>query len=77
MPVKVRCDGQESITLFSADVSDSGVFLKTDEPAQLPIGTLVELQVQMAPDAEAAPVIKGKVVRETAEGIGIRFILED
>ena len=58
-------------TLKIKDMSYSGLFLLTDTPDFLPIGS--EVQVQVITENSAAPVTNMKIVRKTKEGIGLSY----
>lgn len=55
IPIQVRRDGRE-IAANGLDISSGGVFLKTEE--HFPIGTTVELEIQLSRDGEPGPKIK-------------------
>ncbi|PCJ47403.1 MAG: pilus assembly protein PilZ [Moraxellaceae bacterium] len=63
------------IEVKSRDISDGGIFLMTDEFELPPIGSILEGQVQGMMDD--APIIKMEIVRVEADGVGLRFILDD
>lgn len=65
-----------AIHVSTKDMSDTGVFVLSDnEGLALPIGTLLYGQVLGMP--VEAPVLLMEVVRESDEGIGLRFKIED
>ena len=60
-----------SLELKMRDMSDGGVFVIPDARVDLPVGATVEIQ---ATDIEDAPVLKARIMRREAEGIGLMFI---
>jgi hypothetical protein len=58
---------------FIQDMSDTGVFIKTSQ--DIPLGKKI-LMTFMSPDNQKPFKINGEVVRNTAEGVGIKFIFE-
>ncbi|HKJ22010.1 MAG TPA: PilZ domain-containing protein [Gammaproteobacteria bacterium] len=61
-----------SIVCTTQDISDSGAYLLSDNSEALPIGTVVTVQVQDAP--QNVPVLYMRVVRHGSDGIGLEFI---
>jgi hypothetical protein len=57
--------------VMTRNLSNGGVFLVTQGIALPPIGSILEGQVQDSPDE--APIVKMKIVREEAEGVGVMF----
>lgn len=58
------------------DLSDGGVFVENPELAALPVGTIVEGQVQDMPIE--APILKMIIQRHIAgEGAGLAFVDEE
>ncbi len=56
------------------DISDGGVFVVLDQDLRLPIGDVVQGQVQGL--AQDAPILEMKVVRLEPTGVGLKFIQE-
>lgn len=76
MPVEVTHPEQGTVELITADLCESGVFLKAD-PAQCPaVGEEVTLKVKggVLGGGEEPPLVKARVVRVTAEGMGVEFL---
>ena len=73
--VRIRIEHPEHgvFVLNTQDISDSGVFVLTDDNGTLPIslGETVKGQVQGLPIE--APVVDMEVVRIVPSGIGLRF----
>jgi len=72
--VKVTHDSIGEVLVKTRDISESGIFLLTEDVDMPPIGTIVEGQVQGM--AEEGPVLKLEIVRAEPVGIGLRFINE-
>ncbi len=72
--VKVTHPTIGEVTVNTRDISDSGIFLLTEDIAMPPIGTIVQGQVQ-GMGAEG-PILKLKIVRMEPAGIGLKFINE-
>ena len=73
--VQVKIPGHESFVLYSANVSEGGMFLEAREDHSLPAeGTelIVMLQEELA--GENPPAMKARVVHRKEDGIGIEFI---
>ena len=75
-PLKCRikishaCVGETIVN--TRNISDGGVFILTEHVEALPIGTIVQGQVQgMMVDA---PVLSMEVVRVESEGLGLKFV---
>jgi PilZ domain len=75
LKVKISYEAMESVLLVTRDISDSGVFVVTDDVALPPIGTVVEGQVQGG--MEDPPLVKMEVMRVEPNGVGLRFLLEE
>lgn len=74
LQMSVKPVSGDSRTYTTRDVSDGGMFLFALTTEQLPVGTEVVITpVRYAPGI-APPVIKGRVVRSSAQGMGIEFI---
>ena len=61
------------VDVFTRDISDTGVFLLTEESTELEIGTIVKGQIQGLP--MEAPILEMEVVRLAPEGMGLRYCL--
>lgn len=61
-----------SIVCTTQDISDSGAYLLSDKIEELPIGSIVTVQVQDSP--EKVPILYMRVVRHGRDGIGLEFI---
>jgi hypothetical protein len=69
--VKITHPSFGSVMVMTRNLSNGGVFLVTQGIALPPIGSILEGQVQDSPDE--APIVKMKIVREEAEGVGVMF----
>ena len=74
LPMSVKPATGETKTYTTRDIGDSGIFLFAMDTEQLPVG----MEVLVAPVRSAADTpptsIKGRVVRTSAQGMGIEFI---
>jgi len=72
--VKISHESFGEVVASTKDISDGGVFLLTDNSDMPAIGTVIQGQVQgLTGDA---PILNMEIMRRTAEGIGLRFILD-
>jgi hypothetical protein len=72
--VKITHPSFGSVIVMTRNLSNGGVFLDTQGIELPPIGSILEGQVQDSPDeAPEAPIVKMKIVREEAEGVGVMF----
>ena len=69
--VKITHPSIGSVIVTTRDLSNGGVFLVTRGIELPPIGSTLEGQVQDLP--EDAPIVKMKIVREEADGVGVMF----
>lgn len=65
--------GVGELSLKSRDLSDHGVFVVTDGLLELPLGTLVTLQVR---DLVQAPRVPAQVVSCDSEGLALDFVVD-
>ncbi len=70
--VKVTHPSIGEVLVFTRDISDSGVFLLTEEYDMPPVGTVVKGQVQGM--GETAPILDMEIVRLEPAGIGLKFV---
>ncbi len=75
LPVEVTYLDNSPVTMITADICDGGVFLNVESEGRPPIGSTIFLKLQQQLEGEEPPTVEGEVVRETDEGIGVRFIL--
>jgi len=76
MPVEVTHPSLGTVELITADICDSGVFLKAD-PEQCPaVGDEVTLKVKsgVLGGGEEPPLVPARVVRVTKDGMGVEFL---
>ncbi len=69
--VKITHPAIGSVIVKTRDLSNGGVFLVTQGIELPPIGSILEGQVQDLP--EDAPIVKMKIVRAEADGVGVMF----
>lgn len=70
--VKISHESIDEIIIQTRDISDSGIFLLTEDIDMPPIGTVVQGQVQGM--GMVAPILKMEIVRVEPAGIGLKFI---
>jgi hypothetical protein len=61
-----------SLTLKTRDISHGGVFLVLEDISLLPVGTVVDGQVQ--DEMDDRPWVRMEVVRLAPSGVGLRFL---
>jgi hypothetical protein len=69
--VKITHPSFGSVVVMTRDLSNGGAFLVTQGIELPPIGSILEGQVQDL--QEEAPIVKMKIVREEADGVGVKF----
>ncbi len=69
--IRIWHDSIGEADVFTRDVSDSGVFLLTQDSVTLPVGAIVRGQVQGLP--MEAPILNMEVMRLAPEGMGLRY----
>lgn len=74
MDVEVRMDGAEMMVLVTVDISNGGAFIKAEPQQCPPIGSVLSLKVKGLLGGEEPPTVQARVVRVTAEGIGVEFL---
>lgn len=75
MPVEVTHPTMGTFELVTADICDSGVFLKAEPEQCPPVGSEVTLRVKGGVlGGEDPPLVPARVVRITADGMGVEFI---
>lgn len=75
MDIEVRAEGAEVMVLVTVDISNGGAFIKA-EAGQCPaIGTELQLKVRGQLAGEEPPTVRARVVRTTAEGMGVQFLI--
>ena len=72
----VEPDSGEARTYTTRDVSDGGLFLFALTTEQLPVGTTIIVSPARHVPGITPPAIKARVVRSSAQGMGIEFIDE-
>ena len=73
--IRISHESFGDVLAQTRDLSDSGVYVKHPDLVALQPGTIVRGQVQDLPIP--APELQMEVMRVDAEGVGLRFILED
>lgn len=76
MDIEVRCEGTEMLVLETVDISNNGAFIKAQAHQCPPVGSELTLKVKGLLGGEEPPTVKARVVRITAEGMGVEFLPE-
>jgi hypothetical protein len=74
MDIEVRMDGAEMMVLVTVDISNGGALIKAEPQQCPPVGSLLSLKVKGQLGGEEPPTVQARVVRITAEGIGVEFL---
>jgi len=77
LQVRVTRPDRETIVGTTRDFSDGGAFIQADFIPPPVAGDEMLLQLDSLVDGKAAPALKARVVRVTAEGVAFRFIKDD
>ena len=70
--IRISHDSFGELLVRTRDISHGGVYLMTGDLPMPPVGTVIEGQVQ--DDYGERPVVKMKIVRVDAHGVGAMFI---
>lgn len=70
--IKIIQEDASEVVVRTRDISDGGVFIVLDSETKLPVGSVVNGQIQGLVDD--APVLKMEVVRVEPTGVGLRFL---
>ncbi len=76
LEIRITWQGHAEQVGITKDSGDGGVFLKVVFEPEPPPGTVMELQLTSPVLGKSAPVLKGRVVRTTADGIAFEFVPE-
>lgn len=74
LQMSVTSNTGDTKTYTTRDVSDGGLFLFAPSAQQLPVGTEVIISPIRNASGITALAIKGRVVRSSAQGIGVEFL---
>ena len=79
VPLEVRVEWPGHVTAIGVtrDVSDSGAFVLVTLQPPPPPDTEIILQLTQQVMGHDAPLIRGRVIRTTDEGVAFQFITED
>ena len=79
VPLEVRVEWPGHVTAIGVtrDVSDSGAFVLVTLQPPPPPGTVILLQLTQQVMGHDAPMLQGRVIRSTTEGVAFKFISED
>jgi len=75
MKVRITTDNLCSRHLVTRNFSDGGIFVDDEELAQLPLGSLVKVQVDEG--IEDAPVVKARIAWTNKKGVGLEYLLDE
>jgi len=78
MQLEVEFNHSDFGTLFlmTRDLSDTGLFINFEDDDKPPVGTTAQVKLKNTfEDGEEPPILEMEVVRQTPEGIGLKFIL--
>jgi hypothetical protein len=63
------------VVVVTRDMSDGGVFLRlAPDQARPALGAEITLRLNHSLDGEEPPLVRGRVVRATDDGIGVAFL---
>ena len=74
LEIRVTWPGKAEQVGVTKDFSDGGAFLLVVFEAEPPPDTLMELQLTSPVMGQAAPILKGRVIRTAADGIAFEFV---
>ncbi len=75
LPVEIRCDGYPLLTVSTGDISHGGAFLQCEVDEFPPVGTEIVMKaIKPMGDGEDPPLVKARIVRATADGVGVQFL---
>jgi len=74
MPLEVKHARLGTAELLIADLSDSGVFVKATPEQCPPVGDEVTIRVLTTLGGEEPSALAARVVRVTAEGMGLEYL---
>ena len=77
LQVRVTRPDRETIVGTTRDFSDGGAFIHADFVPPPAVGDEMLLQLDGLINGDAAPVLKARVVRVTAEGAAFQFVKDD
>lgn len=77
LPIEVTLETGEVLRLCSRNMSTTGIFLEKGEHALPPKGSVIRLKIGQQLGMGDNPVVKGRIARETDEGIGVCFLSDD
>jgi hypothetical protein len=74
LEIRVTWPGQAEKVGITRDFSDGGAFLMVVFEAEPAPDTVMELQLTSPVMGQAAPILRGRVIRTAADGIAFEFI---
>lgn len=75
LEIRVAWPGQVELIGVTRDFSDGGAYILVVFDPQPPLDTIMELQMTSQVMGHDAPVLKGRVVRASTDGIAFEFIV--
>jgi hypothetical protein len=73
--VEVSGPGLDAMLVPTQDLSEGGVFLRLPRGHCPPVGTVIQVRVNRAPeDGDAPPTVAARVMRVTEDGVGVMFL---
>ncbi len=73
--VKLSHPDVGELDLFTGNISDTGAYILTDDNGPVKVGEIVSVQVTGMGGGDA-PVVKMRVVRSDAKGVGLEFVTD-
>jgi hypothetical protein len=77
LEIRITWPGKTEAVGTTRDFSDGGAYLLVAFDHEPEPDTLMDLQLTSSVGGQAAPVLKGRVVRTAADGIAFEFIMPD
>lgn len=77
LEIRVTWPGKAEQVGITKDFSDSGAFLMVVFDSEPEVNTIMELQLTSQVLGHDAPVLRGRVVRTSTDGIAFQFIPQD
>lgn len=77
LEIRVTWPGKAEQVGITKDFSDGGAFLMVVFDSEPEVNTIMELQLTSQVMGHDAPVLRGRVVRTSTDGIAFQFIPQD
>lgn len=72
--VEITDPGLGRFVVTSKDLSESGVFLRVPADKRPALGLVVHVRIHGDVGGEEPPIVPARVVRVTADGVGLAFV---